>query len=66
MDDYPHVAIATRILLSIPATSLFSEITFSHAGLILCGNRSHLKPATAEMHAFLGINTILLQKNNNK
>ena len=62
MDEYKNVAKTARALLSIPATSLFSEVTFSHAGLILGGNRSRLKPHTAEMHAFLGVNTTLIQK----
>jgi hypothetical protein len=62
MKEFPQVAETARCLLSIPATSVFSEVTFSHAGLILCGNQCQLKPSTAEMHAFMGINTTLIKK----
>ena len=50
---YPQLAIISRMLLSIPASSVPSECLFSKAGDIVTDNRNRLKPQLVEMLLFV-------------
>lgn len=50
---YPHLANLSRMLFSIPASSVPSESLFSKAGLITTDLRNRLKPKLVESLVFL-------------
>lgn len=54
--SYPHLAIAARKYLAIPATSTSSERLFSYAGMVITSKRNKLNPSTAEQLIFLSKN----------